>query len=153
MERCPDADVVTAFCQGRDDALEAIFNRYERPLFLFLLGLLRDHHQAEDALQETFVSALSQLDGVDPGRLRGWLFTVAYHEAMLSRRKAEIRRRRFPTQRYLSPTRSTARPREKKPAATPTSSDCCPSASKKSFGCGCSKGSGFVILPRPWVVR
>jgi RNA polymerase sigma-70 factor (ECF subfamily) len=96
MERCPDADLVAAFCQGNDDALEAIFNRYERSLFLYLVGLLRDHHQAEDALQETFVSALSQMDGVDPGHLRGWLFTVAYHEAMLARRKAAVRRRRFP---------------------------------------------------------
>src|SRR5262249_50270601 len=45
------------------------------------------HHQAEDALQETFVRALERLDGVDPHHLRGWLFTVAYHQAMLARRR------------------------------------------------------------------
>src|SRR5262245_47968265 len=48
--------------------------------------MLRDHHRAEDALQETFVRALERLDGVDPDHLRGWLFTVAYHQAMLSKR-------------------------------------------------------------------
>jgi RNA polymerase sigma-70 factor (ECF subfamily) len=56
-------------------------------LFQFLCGILRDHHQAEDALQETLVRALEHLDGVDDNHLRGWLFTVAYHQAMLYKRR------------------------------------------------------------------
>jgi RNA polymerase sigma-70 factor (ECF subfamily) len=88
-----DAELVAAFRGGDEAALEAIFERYEQPLFLFLLGILRDHHRAEDALQETFVQALEGLDGVDPDHLRGWLFTVAYHRAMLVRRQLGARRR------------------------------------------------------------
>src|SRR5262249_20181704 len=52
---------------------------------------LRDHHRAEDALQETFIRALERIDGVDPAHLRGWLFTVAYHQALLTRRKEKAR--------------------------------------------------------------
>ncbi|HEV3235411.1 MAG TPA: sigma-70 family RNA polymerase sigma factor [Gemmataceae bacterium] len=82
-----DAEVVERFQAGDGAALDLLFERYERPLFHFLVGMLRDHHLAEDALQETFVRALRRLDGVDPNHLRGWLFTVAYHQAMLTKRK------------------------------------------------------------------
>jgi RNA polymerase sigma-70 factor (ECF subfamily) len=87
-----DAELVRRFLAGEASALEELFERYEVPLFQFLVGMLRDHHQAEDALQETFVRALQRLDGVDPDHLRGWLFTVAYHQAMLARRKQKGRR-------------------------------------------------------------
>jgi RNA polymerase sigma-70 factor (ECF subfamily) len=86
-----DADLLARFRSGDCRALEAILDRYEEALFPFLLGLLRDHHLAEDVLQETFVRALERLDGVDPEHLRGWLFTVAYHQAMLARRKHRVR--------------------------------------------------------------
>src|SRR5262249_50761117 len=67
--------------------LEALLRHYEAPLFQFLVGLLHDHHQAEDALQETWCRALRHLGGVDQAHQRGWLFTVAYHQAMLARRR------------------------------------------------------------------
>jgi RNA polymerase sigma-70 factor (ECF subfamily) len=84
--------LLARFRAGDDRALEALFERHEAPLFYFLLGLLRDTHRAEDALQETFVRALERLDGVDPDHLRGWLFTVAYHQAMLQKRRGRPRR-------------------------------------------------------------
>jgi RNA polymerase sigma-70 factor (ECF subfamily) len=87
MTDLSDADLLARFRTGDGQALEALLTRYEAPLFQFLLGMLRDHHQAEDALQETFVRALERLDGVAPDHLRGWLFTVAYHQAMLLRRR------------------------------------------------------------------
>src|SRR4051812_8068653 len=91
MSDISDATLLARFQGGDDQALTALLVRYERPLFQFLVGMLRDHHQAEDALQETFFRALSRLDGVDPGHLRGWLFTVAYHQAMLGKRKQKSR--------------------------------------------------------------
>jgi RNA polymerase sigma-70 factor, ECF subfamily len=87
MSDVADAELLARFRSGDEGALEALFERYEAPVFQFLVGMLRDHHQAEDALQETFVRALERLDGVDPHHLRGWLFTVAYHQAMLARRR------------------------------------------------------------------
>jgi RNA polymerase sigma-70 factor (ECF subfamily) len=83
--------LLTRFREGDEQALETLFARYEAALFPFLVGMLRDHHQAEDALQETFVRAWERLDGVDPDHLRGWLFTVAYHQAILLRRRQKSR--------------------------------------------------------------
>jgi RNA polymerase sigma-70 factor (ECF subfamily) len=86
-----DGELIARFRAGDAHALEALLQRYEAPLFQFLVGLLRDHHQAEDALQETWCRALTHLDGVDCAHLRGWLFTVAYHQAMLARRRQKGR--------------------------------------------------------------
>jgi RNA polymerase sigma-70 factor (ECF subfamily) len=87
MSDIPDSTLLERFRAGDERALEMLLSRYETPLFQFLVGMLRNHHQAEDVLQETFIRALERLDGVDPDHLRGWLFTVAYHQAMLCRRK------------------------------------------------------------------
>jgi RNA polymerase sigma-70 factor (ECF subfamily) len=83
-----DAELTRRWIQQRDAAaLEALMSRYEGPLFRLLYGILRDHHTAEDVLQETFVQAMRQLDGVRPEGVRGWLFTVAYQQAMLWKRR------------------------------------------------------------------
>ncbi len=87
----PDAALIARFRAGDGSALDALLVRYETPLFHLLVGILRDHHQAEDALQETWCRALERLDGVDPEHFRGWLFTVAYHQAMLSKRRQKTR--------------------------------------------------------------
>ncbi|MEW6448080.1 MAG: sigma-70 family RNA polymerase sigma factor [Bacillota bacterium] len=42
------------------------------------LGLVRE--DAEDLAQETLVAAYLHLDGVRPGKLKAWLFTVARHK-------------------------------------------------------------------------
>jgi RNA polymerase sigma-70 factor (ECF subfamily) len=89
MTDSSDADLLARFRSGDDSALDTLLARYETPVFQFLVGILRDHHRAEDALQETFVRALERLDTVDPDHLRGWLFTVAYHQAMLARRRQQ----------------------------------------------------------------
>lgn len=91
MTEEPDAKLVARFRNGDETALTAIFQRYEVPLYQFLCGILRDHHLAEDALQETLVRALEHLDGVADNHLRGWLFTVAYHQAMLVKRRRKVR--------------------------------------------------------------
>jgi RNA polymerase sigma-70 factor (ECF subfamily) len=86
-----DAELLTRFRAGDGQALDTLLERYESVLFPFLLGILKDHHQAEDALQETWCRALQHIDRVDWGHLRGWLFTVAYHEAMLLKRRVKAR--------------------------------------------------------------
>lgn len=82
-----DAMLVARFRKGDLQALEALFGRYLEALHLFLVNLLRDHHQAEDVLQETFLRALEHLDNVDPDHVRGWLFKVAHQQALLSLRR------------------------------------------------------------------
>lgn len=84
-----DAALLARFRAGDAGALEPLLAHYEGPVFRFLLGVLRDHHAAEDALQDTFVQAVRKADSVAEGGFRGWLFTVAYRQAMLLKRKAK----------------------------------------------------------------
>lgn len=84
-----DAHVLARFRAGDAGALEPLLARYEGEVFRFLFGVLRNHHAAEDALQETFVQAVRKADVVAPESFRGWLFTVAYQQAMLLKRKAK----------------------------------------------------------------
>lgn len=87
MTEPSDGDLLTRFRAGDADALGSLFDRYEGPVFRFLLGILRDRHRAEDALQETFVQVLRFAEQADPASFRGWLFTVAHRQAMLVKRK------------------------------------------------------------------
>jgi RNA polymerase sigma-70 factor (ECF subfamily) len=89
-----DAALLASFRDGNASALEPLFIRYEGPVFRFLFGVLKDHHAAEDALQETFVQAVRYADSVAPEAFRGWLFTVAHRQALLLRRKGK----RLPSQ-------------------------------------------------------
>ncbi|VTS04536.1 RNA polymerase sigma factor [Tuwongella immobilis] len=91
MSSLSDGELLAHFQAGDEFALEALFERYEQGLFHFLLGMLRDHHQAEDALQETFIKALEHIPSVRAESLKSWLYTVAYRQAMLTKRKQKRR--------------------------------------------------------------
>ena len=84
-----DAVLLARFRDGDADALALLYARYERPIYLFLLGMLRRPHDAEDALQETFIQALRKSEAVSGETLRGWLFAVAHQQAVLAKRRAK----------------------------------------------------------------
>ena len=84
-----DVKLIDRFRSGDESALTEIFQRYEVPLYQFLCGILRNHHQAEDVLQETLVRALEHIDEVEVN-LKSWLFTVAFHQAMLIKRRKKV---------------------------------------------------------------
>jgi RNA polymerase sigma-70 factor (ECF subfamily) len=82
-----DTALLVRFRNGDSSALEPLFMRYEEPVFRYLFGVLKNHHAAEDALQETFVQAIRYAKTVSPDTFRGWLFTVAHRQAILLKRK------------------------------------------------------------------
>ncbi|MEZ6130125.1 MAG: RNA polymerase sigma factor [Planctomycetaceae bacterium] len=54
---------------------------FETDLRAFLMGVLRDGHQVDDAFQRTVMRALEAAADVRPATLRGWLFRIALNEA------------------------------------------------------------------------
>jgi len=56
----------------------------------FLLGLLRDTQQANDALQATFAKMVESGHETEEESRRAWLFRVAYNEAMAWRRRQAV---------------------------------------------------------------
>lgn len=85
-----DAILLARIRAGDARAAGTLYDRYESQLFRFLVGILRDRHQAEDVLQETFVQVLRSAEKANPETFRGWLFTVAHRQALLLKRRAKL---------------------------------------------------------------
>jgi RNA polymerase sigma-70 factor, ECF subfamily len=73
-------------------AARELFEAHGAAVYRFAMVLLKQHQDAEDCVQETFLKLLRHLDaGGDTSNVRGWLFTVAAHAA----RDRQRRRRRW----------------------------------------------------------
>ena len=91
-----DSDLVSAASAGDQSALAEIYDRYADRIHDFCHSMLRDRHEAADAMQDTFVLAVSRLDQLrDPKKLRPWLFAIARNEVL---RKSRQRQRVVPTE-------------------------------------------------------
>lgn len=59
----------------------------------FVLGVVRDTALADDVVQATFAKLVQVGGSARDETLKGWLFRVAYHEALTARRRNESRDR------------------------------------------------------------
>lgn len=80
--------------QGFSVDVDQAFAEFSKPLQSFLIGILKNGAEANDALQATFVKLMEKGDTiVQESALKGWLFRVAYNEAMLIKRKDGVKRK------------------------------------------------------------
>nr|MBA3420746.1 sigma-70 family RNA polymerase sigma factor [Thermoleophilaceae bacterium] len=69
--------------RGNGSAVEVIYDRHHRGLLSFCRRMLRSHEDAEDALQQTFASALRALPRTDQSvQLKPWLYTIARNRCL-----------------------------------------------------------------------
>jgi len=68
----------------------ALYVEHGEELRRFLVGVLRDPQLAADALQATFTKAIESGHTTREETRKGWLFRVAYHEAMAFRRRQAV---------------------------------------------------------------
>jgi RNA polymerase sigma-70 factor (ECF subfamily) len=66
--------------RGSRVALAALYDRHERRLFGFILSFLPNRQDAEEVLQDTFMSLLTS--DAAPESVEAWLLTVARHRAL-----------------------------------------------------------------------
>lgn len=77
--------------QGNDEAFTQLVEVYQRPVFNLCYRMLGNPSEAEDAAQETFIRAYTQLASYDPDRkFSSWLLSIASHYCI-----DQLRRRRF----------------------------------------------------------
>lgn len=90
-----DAALVAAARTGDQEAWGTIYDRYADRLHDHCWSILRDEHEAADALHDAFVNAARALPQLrDPSRLRPWLYAIARNEAY---RRHRQRRRAVPS--------------------------------------------------------
>lgn len=70
-----------------------LYEQLAPELRAFLLGLLKNHDLADEALHTTFARIIEKQETIRDSNPRGWLFQVAYHEAMALRRRQGVERR------------------------------------------------------------
>ena len=92
----PDrADVLAA--QHDRAAFDVLYRRYLDRVYGYAFYQLRDHHDAEDATERTFLAALKALPEFrhEGASFRAWLFRIA-HNTIINARRSRFRRRTEP---------------------------------------------------------
>jgi len=90
----PDGELMARYAAGNESAFEALVGRHGAMVLQVCRSFLRNEADAEDAFQVTFFVLARQARSVrKAGSLGSWLYGVAYHTALKSRRAAATRRR------------------------------------------------------------
>jgi RNA polymerase sigma-70 factor, ECF subfamily len=83
-----DSELLRRAKSGDLDAFETLATRYERQVYSLALRILRQQQDAEDITQQTFLSALENLEGFrGESSFSTWLMRIATHAALKILRK------------------------------------------------------------------
>src|SRR5882762_1856281 len=96
-----DEALLRCISEGCSDCFARLFQRYCRQVFSVSFRILRDRSEAEDLLQEVFLSIYLQREKFDASRgsVGTWILQFAYFKSLLRRRYLKIRN--FYTQEEL----------------------------------------------------
>lgn len=90
-----DAQLVTAYTAGDRGALADIYDRFAGGLYDTAAAMLRDRHEAADAMQDVFLIAAERMGQLrEPERLKPWLYAILRNEVY---RRSKKRGRMLPT--------------------------------------------------------
>jgi RNA polymerase sigma-70 factor (ECF subfamily) len=73
---------------GEPAAWDALFRRYQMPLYVYVFELISDEQAALDLVQETFIAASRHIPGLrDDTKFGSWLFGIAHQKCVQHWRK------------------------------------------------------------------
>jgi RNA polymerase sigma-70 factor (ECF subfamily) len=73
---------------GEPAAWDALFRRYQLPVYVYVFELTRDEQSSLDVVQETFIAAVKHLGGLrEDGKFGSWLFGIAHQKVIQRWRK------------------------------------------------------------------
>ena len=88
-----DDRLMADYVGGDELALRVLVERWERPVFSFLVRMLGSAEEAEDLCQETFLKLIQASDRYQPeGKFQSWLFRIAGNQARSHLRRRKILR-------------------------------------------------------------
>ena len=86
-----DDRLMIDYVGGDENALRILVERWERPVFSFLVRMLGSPEEAEDSCQITFMKLIKASGRYQPqGKFQSWLFRIAGNQA-----RSRLRRRKI----------------------------------------------------------
>jgi RNA polymerase sigma-70 factor, ECF subfamily len=84
----PEQLPVTQARAGDPAAWDALFRRYQLPLYVYVFELAHDEQASLDIVQETFIAAVKHIGSLrDDGKFGSWLFGIAHQKVIQLWRK------------------------------------------------------------------
>ena len=89
----PGADLISAIANGDHEAFSALFSRYKTPLYRFIFRYVGAAPEAEDLMQDVFVSVYAKAASYDPSwKASTWIYRIALNKCRDFGRKQRLRR-------------------------------------------------------------
>ena len=86
-----DEGLVRQARAGSSSAMDELWRRYQRRLFLFVRRRVFTEQDAEDIVQETFIKVMRYLDRFDENyRFRAWIYTICQQLVISHYRKQKM---------------------------------------------------------------
>jgi RNA polymerase sigma-70 factor (ECF subfamily) len=93
IDQLADDEIISRVLTGDRELFAALIRRYSRRLYRVARAVLRDSGEAEDVVQDTFVSAIQNLRQFSGrGRFGSWLSRIAVNHALsrIASRRREV---------------------------------------------------------------
>ena len=88
-----DSDLISAMMAGEHSAFSELMSRYKTPLYRFILRYTGASPDAEDILQETFLSIYSKAASYNPAwKASTWIYRIALNKTRDHARKQRLRK-------------------------------------------------------------
>lgn len=96
MTKVTDEEIVKQVLAGDTNAFALLVDKYQNQIYHYLLQMVRNHEDAVDCTQDTFVAAYQALHRFrQEASFKNWLYRIAANTARELLRKHQIRRSKF----------------------------------------------------------
>jgi RNA polymerase sigma factor (sigma-70 family) len=91
MDKKPDQIYIDKVLQGDTNAFAYLVDRYKNLTYTVAMKIVRNHEDAEEVAQDSFIKAYSQLDTFKgESKFSTWLYTIVYRNSITKIRKKKI---------------------------------------------------------------
>ncbi len=93
VKRPIDDSLISEIAKGNQDALKALYESTSESVYGFVLSITKNSYDAEDVLQETFLTVYQKAADYRPeGKPMAWVFTIAKNFALAKlKEKSKLR--------------------------------------------------------------
>lgn len=85
-----DINLGQRFVTGGEDELEEIISLYGEKLLRYATAILCDYQEAENVVQDVFLSAYQCREAFDGGNLSAWLYKITYNRCLNQLKKRKL---------------------------------------------------------------